>query len=253
MYDYPNPKDCFPSANISGGVCYFLWDKAFKGECSFVNIINGQQIKSQRKLDEYDVFVRYNKALTIIHKVVNSPNFKSLMEIVSTRNPFNLDSSFRGKQNKNNPDDILVYSSGGRGWAANTVVTSSRQLIDVHKVFMGKVLSGHIGETDDKGQVKVIASIQAAQPKEVCTDSYLLIGNFNNSVETNNLKEYLKTKTLRYLLLQALASMNISRANFRFIPLLDFSKTWTDEMLYKKYALTAEEIDTIERMIKPMV
>jgi putative type III restriction system endonuclease len=47
--------------------------------------------------------------------------------------------------------------------------------------------------------------------------------------------------------------MNISRANFRFIPLLDFSKTWTDEMLYKKYALTAEEIDTIERMIKPMV
>jgi len=253
MYDYPNPKDCFPSANISGGVCYFLWDKAFKGECSFVNIINGQQIKSQRKLDEYDVFVRYNKALTIIHKVVNSPNFKSLMEIVSTRNPFNLDSSFRGKQNKNNPDDILVYSSGGRGWAANTVVTSSRQLIDVHKVFMGKVLSGHIGETDDKGQVKVIASIQAAQPKEVCTDSYLLIGNFNNSVETNNLKEYLKTKTLRYLLLQALASMNISRANFRFIPLLDFSKTWTDKMLYKKYALTAEEIDTIERMIKPMV
>ena len=117
---------------------------------------------------------------------------------------------------------------------------------------MGKVLSGHIGETDDKGQVKVIASIQAAQPKEACTDSYLLIGNFNNSLEANNLKEYLKTKMLRYLLLQALASMNISRANFRFVPLLDFSKTWTDEMLYKKYGLTTEEINTIEQMIKPM-
>jgi hypothetical protein len=27
MVDYPNPKDCFPTANISGGICYFLWNK----------------------------------------------------------------------------------------------------------------------------------------------------------------------------------------------------------------------------------
>lgn len=25
IIDYPNPKDCFPGLNVSGGICYFLW------------------------------------------------------------------------------------------------------------------------------------------------------------------------------------------------------------------------------------
>ena len=32
----------------------------------------------------------------------------------------------------------------------------------------------------------------------------------------------------------------------------DFSHPWTDEMLYKKYGLTDEEIAFIESMIRPM-
>jgi site-specific DNA-methyltransferase (adenine-specific) len=37
-----------------------------------------------------------------------------------------------------------------------------------------------------------------------------------------------------------------------FVPVQDFSKTWTDEELYAKYGLTQDEIDFIESMIKPM-
>ena len=29
IIDYPNPKDCFPTANISGGVCCFLWNRKY--------------------------------------------------------------------------------------------------------------------------------------------------------------------------------------------------------------------------------
>lgn len=54
------------------------------------------------------------------------------------------------------------------------------------------------------------------------------------------------------MLLQAVSSINLSKDKFRFIPLQDFSKPWTDEELYKKYNLTQEEIDFIESMIKPM-
>ena len=32
----------------------------------------------------------------------------------------------------------------------------------------------------------------------------------------------------------------------------DFSHPWTDEMLYKKYSLTEDEIAFIESMIRPM-
>jgi site-specific DNA-methyltransferase (adenine-specific) len=33
---------------------------------------------------------------------------------------------------------------------------------------------------------------------------------------------------------------------------MDMTKPWTDELLYKRYELTKEEIDFIENKIKPM-
>ena len=251
LIDYPNPKDCFPTANISGGVCYLLWEKNYHGTCSFTNVVNGERITSNRRLDDYSVFVRYNKALPIIQKVTNK-DFVSLMDIVMPRNVFGLDSSVRGTSSRESLDDIVVYSSKGRGYLTYTDVQSGKDWVNKHKVFMGKVLSGHIGETDERGQVKVIATVQNARPRDVCTDSYLVIGGYNNDIEAKNLESYIKTKTLRFLLLQSLTSMNISRANFRFVPLQDFTRPWTDADLYAKYHLTDEEIQFIESMIKPM-
>ncbi len=252
MFDYPNPKECFPNTNISGGVCYFLWEKAYNGLCTFENIIRGERYQMLRKLDEYEIFIRYNTALAIIKKILSSQSFVSLSTIVSTRNPFGLTSAVRGKDVKDNKSMLKVYSSGGIGWIDEDEVNPKLPLINRHKVFVGKVLSGHLGETDEQGQVKVIATIQAAEPMSVCTDSYLLIGNFSTAEEAYNLSAYLRTKTLRYLLLQALASMNISRANFRFVPLLDFTRSWTDEELYQRFQLSEVEIQTIEQTIKPM-
>ena len=49
-----------------------------------------------------------------------------------------------------------------------------------------------------------------------------------------------------------LASMNMSKASYSFVPMQDFSKPWTDEELYEKYKLNDEEIAFIDSMIKPM-
>ncbi len=250
MFDYPNPKECFPNTNISGGVCYFLWDRNYDDLCTFENIICGKRTRMLRRLDEYEIFIRYNTALSIVHKVLSHSGFSSLSDLVSTRNVFGLSSSVRGALDQGAEHTLQVYTSGGLGWIEEDSVTAGVSLIDKHKVFMGKVLSGHLGETDEHGQVKVIATIYTAKPREVCTDSYLVIGGFATHQEALNLAAYLKTKTLRYLLLQALASMNMSRGNFRFVPVLDFSKTWTDEMLYERFGFTEGEISTIEQAIK---
>jgi len=55
-----------------------------------------------------------------------------------------------------------------------------------------------------------------------------------------------------FLIAQMLASMNMSKASYSFVPVQDFSKPWTDAELYAKYNLTEEEIAFIESMIKPM-
>ena len=47
-------------------------------------------------------------------------------------------------------------------------------------------------------------------------------------------------------------SQDAMSKTYRFVPMQDFSKPWTDAELYEKYALTDEEITFIESMIKPM-
>lgn len=58
------------------------------------------------------------------------------------------------------------------------------------------------------------------------------------------------TKFFRFLLLQAISSINLSKDKFQFVPMQDFTKPWTDNELYYKYKLTQEEIDFIENMIR---
>ena len=67
-----------------------------------------------------------------------------------------------------------------------------------------------------------------------------------------NCKSYIETSFFRFLLYFGKGTMHVTKEVFGLIPLLDFSHPWTDEMLYKKYSLTKEEINFIESMIRPM-
>ncbi len=71
LVDYTNSKDCFNGVSISGGVCYFLWEKDYQGLCNFTNIHDGKVVTKKRNLGKYSVFVRYNEAIEIINKTLN--------------------------------------------------------------------------------------------------------------------------------------------------------------------------------------
>lgn len=83
IIDYTNSKDCFPGISVSGGVCYFLWERDNEGDCNFVNITNGERDSIKRPLNEFETLVRYNKAVSIIHKV-RSKNEQLLDKIISS-------------------------------------------------------------------------------------------------------------------------------------------------------------------------
>lgn len=261
LYDFPNSKECFPTANISGGVCYYLFDDNYSGKCKVVNVVNGKQDSQERNLNEQEVFIRYNKAVSIVQKMDLVHGI--LSDVIYSRNPFSLDSAVRGHESVSSSNNIKVYSSKGTGYISINDIKSGLEIIPRYKVMMGKVLSGHVGETDSEGKVKVLSTVFTANPNEVCTDSYLVVGkDLKTFEEANNLSKYLKSNFTRFLLLQSLASMNISRGNFRFVPLQDFTSSsdidWTqsvadiDHQLYRKYGLSDEEVAFIEKMIKPM-
>lgn len=103
-----------------------------------------------------------------------------------------------------------------------------------------------------EGNYQVISSLQVLQPNEVCTETYLILGVYDNEEQAQNLVSYVSTKFFRFLLLQALTSIHITKDSFCFVPMQDCTKPLTDEELFAKYNLTDNEIGYIDSMIKPM-
>ena len=98
---------------------------------------------------------------------------------------------------------------------------------------------------------RIIGKSEIAGKNIVCTETFLRIGPFDSVQECENVKSYIETKFFRCLV-GARKNKNMTQNTYSFVPMQDFSKPWTDEELYKKYNLTKEEIEFIEKMIKPM-
>lgn len=70
LFDYFDPNDIFPGIDISGGVCYFLYDNSFNGLCEVNNFRNGIKTSLIRPLLENGetTFVRFNEATKIMQR-----------------------------------------------------------------------------------------------------------------------------------------------------------------------------------------
>ena len=257
IHDYPEASDCFNGVQIKGGVSYFLWDRDNKGECD-VYSHQGDTVKGPitRPLLEKgcDTFIRYNEAISILHKVMKKGTYKSMESIVSARMPFGLPNTYKGNRTKKNSSDLMIYVSGNdrevRGTTAYVPlsdITKGNEMISWHKVYIAKAGSG-----SDSFPHPILPKPFYGAPGTVCNESYLVIGEFKDENECNNVMSYIATKFFRFLVLLKKNSQNAAKGVYQFVPQQDFSKSWTDEELYKMYDLSDEEIEFIESMIKPM-
>lgn len=253
MVDYDNAKELFPNTSIAGGVNYFIIDKDYHGKVQFTNVHDGRTTTSYRKMNEFDTFVRYNEAVSIIHKI---GKVDTVSDFVYPRNPFGFSSKDRGGVE----GEITLISSAGTGKVNLGDVKSGSELINKYKLCISKVTSEHANEPDKNGQYRIISSNFVVPPQSVVTDSYLVIYSDEDENKVRSYLKYLKTKFYRNLLLQSVTSINLSKDKFQFIPLQDFSKTsdidWSrstleiDQQLYTKYGLDKEEIAFIEEKVK---
>ena len=92
-----------------------------------------------------------------------------------------------------------------------------------------------------------------APPGSVCSETYLVANTFDNKKEAENLATLLKTKFGRFLISLRKNTQQVTKESFAFLPSLDMTQNWTDAKLYERYALTTEEIEFIEGMIKEML
>ena len=263
--DFTNAKDCFPQISISGGVNYFLWNNNYRGKCTVKNIHDGKISIAMRSTNEFSYFVRYNEAVSILHKILslNNASFESLSSIISPLMPFGLSTNYRGRNNKSVEDELVLYASTGITYINNREITKGKDYIGKYKVMMSKMSAEHAGEADKNGMFGIFTkSMRVLKPNEVCTHSYFLIGKYETEKEAENTLLYLKTKFVRFIVMTTLSAVNLSKLVFENVPIQDFtinsdidwdkSITEIDQQLYTKYGFSNDEIDFIEGKIKPI-
>ena len=249
LVDYPNAADCFPGIDLSGGVCYFLWNSEYNGICKIVsNRGKDYQSTMNRPLLEpgNDTFVRFNEAIPIIRKIIayKEPTFDSL---VSPQTPFGIVSSFKDYSDKPFEESIAIYTVNGIKYIREDQVSKNRQWISPYKVFISKSYG-------ERGAYpyRFLAKPFIGTPRSCCTQTYLMIGPFNTSIECENVISYINTRFFRFCIMQKKNTQDAMRGVYSYVPIQDFSQSWTDEKLYAKYGITDEEIKFIESMVRPM-
>lgn len=253
IVDFINSGECFPGVDINGGVCYFLWERDYHGDCEFTSVYDGKRTTANRKLDEYDIFIRRNEALSIIKKVM-AKGEKTIASDggCSPQTPYGLLSTFRGPTKPTGKNDLAVLSSKGWMYIPRSEIQKSVDTIDMYKPLISKLSSEHAGNPDKNGMYRVLSRMEMLEPGQICTQSYLTVCPSASKQEAENCFSYLQTKFVRFLLLQTLVGMNISISNFAFVPWQDFSRSWTDEQLYEKYSISEDEQAFINSLIRPM-
>ena len=213
-----------------------------------------------RSLSEFSVFVRSNFAITIIRKITKqSPLFLSYEVLPS--NPFGFRTYVRGESSPF-PGSVRFIHRDGIGYVARTEVEQSTDAIDTFNVLTTRAMSGGNKPSSDGSYLVIPSTMRVMEAGEICAETYICIGKMATKIEAVNLKSYLSTRFVRFLMLQAMTSIMISKDSFRFVPLEDFIESseinWDtpieeiDKQLYRKYELSESEVQFIESMIKPM-
>ena len=143
---------------------------------------------SRQLLEEgADVFIRFNEGVSILKKVVavesgetdslSLPESNRFDRLVSSRKPFGLETTFKGKVAKGD-GDVLVYQNGGTGYVARSSISNGTHFIDKWKIYVGRAAPG-TGNRDTYPH-KIISTPFVGEPGSISSETYLCIGPFDS-------------------------------------------------------------------------
>lgn len=260
FHDYPNIESYVKGVTtLRGGICLFLWDKEYDGDCKFINRINHHDYEMIRPLkynhDKYsaEYLIRWNKGLEILGKVLSKEThfiYEKGKNLMFARNPFGFpNTSDQFPNHKTGQYQTKVYlSHGSIGYARDDQydhTPSLDALKDRWKVMVAKSSSG-----GDELPHRVISKPIVSEPGSVTANTHYIIDGVPTEKEAKNLAAYMRTRFFRFMVNLLRSNQNMRIDMYQFAPRLDFTRPWTDAQLYKKYGLDKEEIDFINMIIK---
>lgn len=254
LVDYPKLYDAFPGVKIRGGVSYFLWARDHDGLCTVQTMWDGVAVGDAvaRDLGEFDVVVRWNKAVSILEKVqaflVDDQHEPTLDAKVSAMKPFGLRTYFHGNETRRGlKDPVLLYGSKKQTWVSRSQIPQNEEWIDDWKVLMSRVQG-----TSARVEYQYLGRPIVSEPGTACTETYVVAGRFESKNQAERYAAYLRTRFARFLVSLRKSTQDAARDVYAFIPEVPLDRIWTDEALYRRYGIDDEEIEFIESHVRDM-
>lgn len=267
IVNYSKSGDIFPEVSVA--VTIIDIQRNFKGNTQYREIVRNQIVEEfDFKALENTVIHRGKEESTIVTKTFSKNNMsKRAMheKVFGIATDGKIGFSGKGQYvnasiNKKMSNDIkLMYMDGRKHivkYISRSDVPKGTEYIDKYKIVCGRILA--LGQN-------VITSISVVEPSIITSQSWGILSVCDNINEAKHIEKYVKTRFFRYLARVKLGdgTNTIGSGYFEYVPLQDFTLksdiNWSqsvaeiDKQLYQKYNITQDEIDYIEKIIKPMV
>ena len=268
LVTFDDSKVLFSNVEIKGGCCYYIEDLNYKGDCEYT-LVESESIQTERiSLNAFDVLIRHPRLAKIVKKIMDIIKDAPCVDsIISSDTPFgiptkptnNAKTQFTLTPHKIDDNSVALYYVEDLkrciAYVDRHSIKKNYQDIDKPKAF--------IPEAGGSGNdTKVLGNPEYAPANSVCSQSYLYAA-FSSDEEAINFTKYIRTRFLRVLVSAKKITQHATNRVYSYVPLQDFTNRsdidWSepiseiDKQLYVKYNLTEEEIEFIEKMIKPMM
>ena len=268
MYE-PNASTIFSNAEIKGGVAISIRD-------------------SEKIYGKIGVFTAYSHLNSVLQKVSATETGKPKLDsIISSQGIYR----FSEKLFDDHPEVENLSGKGTGAKIISRIVDlmpdvfmDSPDTSTVCVKFLAKTKSGReykfirreylqnnpyldtfnvmIPESNGSGAFETLVAPVLAAPGEGSSDTFISMGMFATQEEAEHLRKYIKTKFARALLGVKKVTQHNPKATWEYVPMQNFTDAsdidWTsaiceiDAFLYRKYALTEEEISFIEENVEEM-
>ena len=243
--------------NIFNGIVGAEWTNIILWQKGYNNGLDGKQRLLTEGKDEVvkkllyakDQIVKPKEIVALSEIVRQTPGFKSIELITSPLKPYGIrtdiikDAAKYGLASLQDDclknDDIKVYATKTIKWAPSDYkFPKVTHAMEKYKVFVPYAWGGM---DEQNGLGGSYADIIIASPHEVCTETYLESGCFEDKETARKHAKYIMTKFLRALLYKNKFSRHSTTA-WGDIPMQDYSEDWwdksiseIDDELFKKY------------------
>ena len=257
--------------NISGAklINIIYWKKGYN------NGLNGEQlIYSDHKIPQIkrlpiEEIKKLPEVIELVEIIKSQSKFNSMESMISRLKPYGLRTDFfkdpkkyglaAPNETRTNNDDILIYGNHGVRYIDKDYTLPKNGKINNHKnkykVFYSQGWGGmngdYIGGT--------YADIIIGYPNEICTETYIETGKFDNLELARCHAKYLMTKFARCLLMDNKTSHLCCQSAWKSVPIQNYTEDFwkyddindIDECLFDKYNLPEHLREFIRKNIQP--